>query len=522
MKKFNLLILLGVFIFVGCSDNELDNNFYHENPDFEEVVDTEKHLVEFAKVLSKAVHERKDVREFLKNEALKQFDCNYNVLYYLVSDELIGDESFRDILISYSSEEVIDQVERNVPLLNILIPELHFFDVFPEELDVDDDEIPVAVPIETKTILYFNGEEELSLDNREIPGFHVFVVNENRQVIIPQNNLKSGAAKTIEFKSPNFDGSKVISNNSILKSTTASEEVLGSKAIKSWQYFYANDGSVNQKAFQRDYIYYGITPNQRSGSFNHSIDEYISYIEVDPVLYYEIADDKRGNDGDPYVENPTVSQEKNPMTADEIYKKMWTQGAFNFRFEIIKSNSSTPIRKHVTIKPKDLWDFDITYTRRHSTWFRRSKHTYTIDLSKMKPTKVFLRNLENPQEVAMGKWNIQEESLKRHIMVYEEDLTAETKLTKEIESIHVHKANFKGNVKVNIGIAETGWEAGYNYENTTREKQTVEVKYQTGDDHLGDFELYFYDPVITDRIASNLYEIKTYSSGGFKFGVTVK
>jgi hypothetical protein len=525
MKKFSLMFLLGVFLFVGCNEKELLNDIDEVRNHGEMSLDdykadnVESYLVDFATVLSEVVHERKDVREFLKTEALKQFDRNYNVLYYLVSDELIGGESFRDILMSYSSLETIEEIEKNVPLVNILIPEIAFFDVYPEELDIDDDEIPVAVSRELVNTLYFNGAEELDLKKNEIPGFHVFVVNENSHVVIPQNNLKSGGVKAVEFLSPNFDGRRVDSDNSVLKSRTSDYNTIGSKAIQAYQYFYKNDGSINQKAFQRDYIYYGITPTSRSGSYNHSIDEYISYIEVDPKLYTKIADDQRGDQGDPYASNYT--REKAPLTnAEQLYNIMWTKGSFDFRFDVIKSNSTTTITKHVTLRPHEIWNIATkVHQSRHSTWFRRSKWTHQLDLSNMTAKKVFLKDIN--QEVSMGKWNIQEESLKRTIKVFEADRDIETSETYSFEAVNVHKANFSGNVKLNIGVAETGYTAGYNYENTTKETKSVTVKYRDGDDGLGTFELYFYDPVIWNKNGSN-YEIKTYNSGGFKFGVIVK
>ncbi|OOV29533.1 hypothetical protein BXU11_06510 [Flavobacterium sp. LM5] len=55
---------------------------------------------------------------FLKNEALKQFDKDYNVLYYLVRNSVINGDRFRDILVSFSSEKDIAEIEKNVPLIN--------------------------------------------------------------------------------------------------------------------------------------------------------------------------------------------------------------------------------------------------------------------------------------------------------------------------------------------------------------------------------------------------------------------
>ena len=109
---------------------ETDDGVKMINPAYKE-----KYLVEFADILSKAVYDSEDVREFIKRESLKQFDKNYDVLYYLVKDENIGEKTFRDILISYSSIEDIEEIETNVPLLNIFVSKIAFFDIHPENLN---------------------------------------------------------------------------------------------------------------------------------------------------------------------------------------------------------------------------------------------------------------------------------------------------------------------------------------------------------------------------------------------------
>ena len=94
MKKFSLLILLGMFIFGGCSEKDSDieiKNNGSQNENLLNVNVKQKYLEKFAGILSKAVYERKDVREFLKTESLKQFDKNFNVLYYLISDVKINE-----------------------------------------------------------------------------------------------------------------------------------------------------------------------------------------------------------------------------------------------------------------------------------------------------------------------------------------------------------------------------------------------------------------------------------------------
>ena len=141
--------MVGVFLLLlnSCSDNALleDGINASEREKAERVMlrnanedETEKYLVQFAEVLSKAVYEREDVRAFLKKESLKQFDKNYDVLYELVKEETINGKSFRDILVSYSSDKIIREIETNVSLLNILVPKIALFKVEPENLNTED------------------------------------------------------------------------------------------------------------------------------------------------------------------------------------------------------------------------------------------------------------------------------------------------------------------------------------------------------------------------------------------------
>ena len=61
------------------------------------LVDKKQAKEKFASILSKAVYQHKSLRDFLKTEALEQFDENYDVLYALVRDKQIGKQTFREI-----------------------------------------------------------------------------------------------------------------------------------------------------------------------------------------------------------------------------------------------------------------------------------------------------------------------------------------------------------------------------------------------------------------------------------------
>ena len=66
----------------------------------------------FSQILSEVVSNEELVREFIREESLKQFDKDYDVFYPLVKDKCInGDKSFKDYLVEYSDERTISKIE---------------------------------------------------------------------------------------------------------------------------------------------------------------------------------------------------------------------------------------------------------------------------------------------------------------------------------------------------------------------------------------------------------------------------
>lgn len=269
MKKINLIFILFTFLLLSSCANsiDVDSDQYGNkiiNTDSVLSKESEKELMRsFSCILSKAVYNSKDLREFVKTEASKQFDLNNEFLYYPNRDRMInGKETLREILVSYSSEGIIKEVERRLPLLNCLIPDLPMVGVSPSDLNVDNKELPVVVGgDEDGTDLYVDGEKLAHLNPNEVPGVNVIVVNLNRRVkAVP--GTKACDNWGYEFKYPNFDNK----NQKITRATLGFDHsvmpsYLYKKAIAAFDAgFNKDDNSNNQIAYQRDNIYYGITP----------------------------------------------------------------------------------------------------------------------------------------------------------------------------------------------------------------------------------------------------------------------
>ncbi|MFV0506293.1 MAG: hypothetical protein ACK5L5_06230 [Bacteroidales bacterium] len=508
-----MLVLIFAFAFASCREEEPER-IWSEVGDMPAKEKKEECLQKFAKVLSQVVHEDEEVRMFLKDEALKMFDRNYDVLYYLVKDEDVSGQTFRDRLISYSSKEEMEEIEKTLPLLNIYTSKISLFNILPENLNIKDSEIPVAVSRSDSTILFFDGKKELALSKGEIPNFHVFVVNENNRVKIPQeSDMYSKSSKSVVFRSPNYDGSSIFS----VKSFNVKMDNIGNKAIEAYRHFNKNDGSLRQKSYQRDYIYYGITPENQKGTFNRSISEYLNVITVNPAAYFRISD--QGKE-DPINNASSTEQKKRGLSQQELLDRLWTRGSYNFRFEISSSEVDHPQIVCIPLMPEDLWNFNIAHSYRHSTWFRHSKNTYTINPRNFTARDVYLRDL-----VDMGKWDISEEALYRYVKIYEEDATEEVEETTTYEMSVARKENFSGNAKIGIGLkkvnVDVGGSASSENSTTTKITKTVTTKRTLGSDLLGSVRIYFYDPIV-ESVYSTVYRQRSYNTGSIKFGVTAR
>ena len=180
MKK-NLLFKLTVCcflttLFISCSNDDIDEMCEDNVTSMSLTYD--ESLERFGVMLSKAVSSDREVRKFVKAQALKKIDNGYNIFYPLAKDEKVtGDKTFRDVLCNCAANpKELVEIEKNLPLLNIHMPE--FDTVSVTALDVESDDLPVLV----NKKLFLNGELIDTIGDLEIPAFNVLVVTESSTI----------------------------------------------------------------------------------------------------------------------------------------------------------------------------------------------------------------------------------------------------------------------------------------------------------------------------------------------------
>lgn len=517
MRKL-FFIIASMFLMFACTQEE-HNSLPTVNNEVS-TLSTSEAQVKFAKILSKAASDNIEVRRFLKEEATKQFDNDYDIFYPLVKDKIVTDnKSFREILLSYcDNEKELSEIEQSQLLLNILIPDLTiFWDFNAEKWDVNNKEIVVMCRNDESNSMYENGENIGQMGKEEIPGFPCLVIKNNERLKVKNVNTRSGEA-TYEFISDAFDGSKTVENPStrhserddpleatedLTKGVPASE--FKADIVEAWQELKGVKG-----AYQRDYIYYGIDKDNKPGVLDRNIREELYRFRIQADAFGTIADQTTGNNKDPQLQTP--SQERRYLTNEEILKKIWNDGKFEIHFKsYIAADNTKEAMEHelaFSIDPRDLFSIEKVHVKhRNSTAFRHSKNYYSVDLANLRSKWYYPeRNSESSNRVFTLPWDLYSKSLTIHLFVEENDDSQTIETTKTVVNEFVNKADFSIQGEGSVGGIKLMSKLGYGYSSTTTNTTSTKIETKVGSDNLGTLSFLYDNPIIKSE-SNGLYNL---------------
>lgn len=204
--RFSVLFL-ALFLFINCSKN------VQKIPDTPWPVLSEREaLEEFAVILSEAVTGNEEMRVFLKEEALKEFDKDNDVFYPYVKEHIFGSgRSFREELVLHEKyEHQMEAIERAIPKLTVLVPDFSWIDsncFGIRSWDTKDDKVCVGFDDrEDEHYMYHNGKYLGTLPASTFPSFPVLIVKSNERMLV--TTTKSGEMD-YSFVNSAFDGMSV-------------------------------------------------------------------------------------------------------------------------------------------------------------------------------------------------------------------------------------------------------------------------------------------------------------------------
>ncbi len=532
-KITSILCLSFLALFTGCAD-EMQETPTAALTQANAEMSTEEAQKLFASTLSKAVYNNESLRKFLKDEALEQFDNDYDVFYPLTKDKVVdGSKTFRTILLENGiSDEALSQIENKLPLLTIYVPDFSMFEnVSANNWDTTNKEVPVGVNGQNKTtLLYCNGIQEDALEGGEIPASQILYVKDNERICKAPQTRSLDSMGGYAFTSSAFDGrhketvpqTRALGDYTPLDDDYIQNTALNQVAIDAWNVMKNYD-----KTLQRDYVYYGLTPQKQEGKLDRSVHEYLYRFQIDPNAYYTIADqtDPKLGNIDPTVDpNKTITHKKTDLSDDEVIRQLWTDGSFEIQFQIFTGvKSSTNMNPQVvqfSARPQDLFNIQITRTRKHKTWFHRAKYTYKIDPHNMKP-KWFYPRIGGIGDVRLDNWDLSQLSLQKYIYVYEVDKSGETTHTDTQTTTYTENLKSDTSIGGSMGsskLLDIKFGLGYNSSTSKQTSSSISFKVDEKSDALGTLTISFYDPIISNE-SSKGYYLYPISNGTVKINI---
>lgn len=478
----------------------------------------------FAKVLSKAVYNSKDIRDFIKNEAQKQFDNNYDVLYGLVKDQqLPSGETFGEAIAKYgeTSKTELEAISKKFPLLSILVPDASVIEegFTNEKWDTSDPEVGVSYEMDGGSgVVFSEGDSVMTIEHDEIPGFPVLVVRGDKRVgynadakpVKGESQLAGG----YYLLDPIFDGTKrkpsiatrtdfdrelpVKDNSNFVPEDTLNK--YNQDIIKAY-----NEFKGNRNAVHRDYIYYGMSNTKTEGTLNKDVREAIYKFKVNPSVYEKISN----SDDDPKTHS--ASTEKAQYSDEKLVRKLWKSGNYIFDFATVianeQGNSFKTQRYECIATGPETFDIKTVHVhKRHKTGMRHTKYTYKVDSKCIIGKWIYTQAAAHSSTpLYIGLWDISSDAVNFCVTASEFDTKKNFEKTVEYTSVTGGSASFKfgaGPIKIGFGVSK---------KNTSHVKTHVAWTEDSND--MGNCFANYEDPIITD--SRHLKEIDGKSFWGY-------
>ena len=494
MKNFVLVFLVYLSV-ASCNEslNDIDKNVVSAT--FLE--QSESNLIlkqKFSSALVKVLGQNEEVRSLIKEEALKQIDFDYDVLYCLIKDkQLKNGVTLEEYLEKYLTSDELKCIHKQLPTLTLFVPTLPENSFSVHSWNTIDELPAVAVKVSDNNdvkIYYGNGETEV-FPADIIPGFPVVVVKENERIVRNGEILSKTVSENIEETNlifvdeifNNLHGKDLV--NTKTRANRPDRPVPLPKVDNPEDYLPANMKKTyeaykiykNTTGWQRDYIYYGIAPTTDKGPFDYNMKEFLVGFELmgDALGFYrKIAD----QDGDPKSSIPIGGVL--PANSSII---TWTEGEYEFKVTTYvgsKSTIGTEYKSFFRLKPDQLFRAEV-----ERVISRPGMPGYTVyKLVGLKSKRVDL-------DLPLFEWDLENYGATIKIAIEEVD-GQETEVNSISSSIEFatnfgFDASFGEKVKFGVKFGSTIKEV-LNVSNT--------ITKTLGGDELGEVIINFADPVV--------------------------
>ncbi len=466
-------------------------------------------LSNFAEILSAAVYNEPELRKFIKQEALKEFDRDYEIFYPFVKELQVYDGvNFRELLQKYDSQNNLSAIEEEEPLLTVLVPDWGWVD--PDCFSINNwdtlsSEIFVTYTGSQKKVpLYNNGKYIGSIKGSSIPSAPILIVKRNERIVY--NPTKNGA-EAYEFWDPAFDGSREQENRGQFYDYYFEYDVDAPNCIVPIAYVAPrvrasySQANLAYNMPQRDYIYYDMTATKDSGFVDFHYAEKLFKFKLStgnvPGLY---DDTVAGTDAVlEYSGNPGTS-----FTEEELKQIIWDDSNLELLFHFIAGSREYQYLK--TVHLKDLF----TPNKVHFRWYQNFFGTVTYRHYDINPSDLVAKWI-------VVNWNLFTWDLHEYPTAYcikVEEVDSGVTTTETYSANYKYSTNFSTSSEYTDGPLKIGYASGSSNELTENESVVYSTKNEN--DVFGQTWVHYTDPIITG-ISQGKPIIYKYSTGYVDF-----
>jgi hypothetical protein len=562
MKRFYItLSVLATIFYTSCNNNylDIDDSSMSEQTktiDKLNLSQTEKLRLDFGRAFALAIKENSELRKFIKEEAQKKFNKDYDVMYHLVKNKPLGDtyyrysnnstssnNTLRSLLLNYfENENDLVQIENQLPLLTVFVPELPESSFSAETWDVND---PAQIPVvairldntnEVPMIDIVNNHEYV-LEMDLIPGYPVVVIKNNERLVVNNDNhnfiksstvLYAGDGLSYRFIDDNFNSNitslspVIVGNDGVIQGGTFGGNSTNSPCTVPFPHILGRQNTVSPflqnafnifegvvtQAWQRDNIYYQLTPTVATNT-------YIGGKYVEAISYFRL----QGNPADVFnfMSNQFNGSYPDPQLINQNWESKkrvpWTDGRFEIGISVTDNAKNRP-NVNATLafdaKASDLFTYThISITRQRGFWPIRWKRTYYKPVINGFKGMDFTSIALDATKLHIHSWDLTEYSNIWNFEIKELDFTTEF----TTQTSNIKKYNTNVNIDTSIPLGEkvkVGLKFGASIEETNTSTRTL--KWVEGSDFLGMFDVPFGDRIVIKNPCNNQLYPRLYTS----------
>lgn len=541
------LIVFASMLFFSCSKESMG---YSEESEIIAIWNEQDALRDFSIALSKVVSTNEDARALIKNESLRKFDNDYDVLFANIKDRNISEgKTLGDIVQAVLGEKAsIEDILSIVPTLTIYVTDVTWLDpdgFRADRWDTSDRRVSVTYLGAGKECekLYANGSFICRIEPYTIPGGPVLIVKKNERVRAKANTRAGVDDNPYEFIADAFNPAmnNVDTKGSGLYYTgpyttgwvpgeTAGDHspVVTASMLNSYNPDIITAYNLflgNPNALPNDYIFYGMTGDGTPGHLNNNVRSKIVRFKIAPNSFDALFDDTVGANKDCKFSNSFSTDDNGqgysaaPSTAT-IYSKLWSEGSLEINVKVFKASTDGTnqqfLNYYYDVTAHDLFTIKSNSIKKEQWGTTPIKWyiTWRYSITNRNATTLVEKWYYPANSPYLPTWDLVNNS-QFYLIISEHDSGA----TESKSFTVVTKKATTTTLKLNVEDPDfpVKAEIGWNLTDEESISEVTNVSWTNGNDEMIDLGISYRDKYIDYKISDDQWILKTYGDDRFSF-----